>query len=409
MRILIADDHEFVRQGVRRLLESRQGWTICGEAVDGRDAIEKAEQLKPDVVVMDVSMPNLNGLEATREVRRILPQTAVLVLSQHNSPEVMKEVFNAGAQGYVVKSSASENLIAALEKISQPDTSRRTASSTDHGSLNATNSIEQALRESEERFRGAMNSMAEGLYTLDADGLVTYINPSAEAILGWTCAELLGKKIHDIVHYKYPDGTPFPASDCPGLRVLQEGIELREHEDVFIRKDGSVFPVVLSSSPLKIGDAITGVVVCFRDDIKRRQTEEALRRAATQFQLVSDTIGTGVIRCSRDLQYLWVNARYEEWIGRPATEIVGHPIVEILGEKAFEKLRKYFDRVLEGHPVTFEQQLNLKAWAAGGFWRRIRRRSIPPAQRMAGLPVWWIPQIKSKKMPSWLNKLVCWI
>ena len=182
MRILIADDHEFVRQGVRTLLLSRRGWTICGEAVDGRDAIEKAKELKPDVVVMDVSMPNLNGLEATREVRRILPKTAVLVLSQHNSPGMMKEALKAGAQGYVVKSSASENLIAALENLKQPRTPPGITPSIDPGSVDAVTSIERALRVSEERFQGAMNSMVEGLYTLDAEGLVTYINPSAEAI-----------------------------------------------------------------------------------------------------------------------------------------------------------------------------------------------------------------------------------
>ena len=385
MRILIADDHEFVRQGVRTLLQSRRGWTVCGEAVDGRDAIEKAEQLKPDVVVMDVSMPNLNGLEATRVVRRILPQTAVLVLSQHNSPEMMKEALNAGAQGYVVKSSASENLIMALEKVNRMDTSAGTAPATDHGRVNTATSQEQALRESEERFRGAMSSMAEGLYTLDADGRVTYMNPSAEALFGWTFAELLGKKIHDVVHYKYPDGRPFPASDCPDLQALQKGTELREHEDVFIRKDGRFFPVVLSSSPLKIGGAITGVVVCFRDDTRRRRAEESLRAAATQFQLVSDTIGTGVIRCSRDLRYLWVNARYAEWIGRPASEIVGHSMIEILGEDVCRKLRPYLDRVLEGHPVTFEQQLDFK-----GLGRRWILASYTPTFEPNGTTDGWV-------------------
>jgi PAS domain S-box-containing protein len=272
-----------------------------------------------------------------------------------------------------------------LENLKQPHTSLRIAPANDPGSVNDVTSIEQALRVSEERFQGTMNSMVEGLYTLDAEGLVTYINPSAETIFGWTCAELLGKKIHDVVHYKYPDGTPFPASDCPGLQVLQKGIELREHEEVFIRKDGSFFPVVLSSSPLKVGDAITGVVVCFRDDTKRRQAEESLRRAATQFQLVSDTIGAGVIRCSRDLRYLWVNARYAEWIGRPATEIVGYPIVEILGEAAFEELRQYFDRVLEGHPVTFEQQIDLK-----GMGRRWILASYTPTFDSTGVADGWV-------------------
>jgi len=385
MRILIADDHEFVRQGVRTLLLSRRGWTICGEAVDGRDAIEKAKQLKPDVVVMDVSMPNLNGLEATREVRRILPKTAVLVLSQHNSPGMMKEALKAGAQGYVVKSSASENLIAALENLKQPRTPPGITPSIDPGSVDAVTSIERALRVSEERFQGAMNSMVEGLYTLDAEGLVTYINPSAEAILGWTYTELLGKNIHDVVHHKYPDGTPFPATDCPVLEVLQQGTEIREHEDVFIRKDGSFFPVVLSCSPLKIGDAITGVVVCFRDDTKRRQAEESLRRAATQFQMVSDTIGAGVIQCSRDLRYLWVNARYAEWIGRPATEIVGHSMIEILGDEACRKLQQYFDRVLEGQPVTFEQQIDFKSMG-----RRWILASYTPTFGSTGVADGWV-------------------
>jgi PAS domain S-box-containing protein len=119
------------------------------------------------------------------------------------------------------------------------------------------------LRDSEERFRLAMNNVAAGLYTVDLNGLVTYVNPAAEAILGWTNAELLGRKMHDMTHYKHPDGTPFPASDCPGLNVLQKGIELREHEDTFIRKDGSFVPVVFSASPLKKDQMTVGIVVGF--------------------------------------------------------------------------------------------------------------------------------------------------
>jgi len=96
------------------------------------------------------------------------------------------------------------------------------------------NKGENAVRQSEQRFRLAMNNVASGLYTLDLEGRVTYVNPAAEAMLGWVSAELLSKKIHDVTHYKYPDGTPFPARDCPGLQVLQKGIELRAYEDTFI-------------------------------------------------------------------------------------------------------------------------------------------------------------------------------
>src|SRR5438034_8182418 len=88
-----------------------------------------------------------------------------------------------------------------------------------------------ALRQSEERFRLAMNNVAAGLYTLDLQGLVTYVNPAAEAITGWTSAELLAKNMHEVIHYLHPDGTHFPANECALLRVLKDGIELREYED----------------------------------------------------------------------------------------------------------------------------------------------------------------------------------
>jgi PAS domain S-box-containing protein len=143
--------------------------------------------------------------------------------------------------------------------------------------------FERALRESEERFRSAVNNMVEGVYTLDSHGLVTHVNPSAEAMFGWTAAELLGKKMHDVTHYKHPDGTPFPSADCPGLQVRQSGIELREREDVFIRKDGSFFPVVFSASPLTQGGKIAGIVVSFRDDTKRREADEVLARQTADF------------------------------------------------------------------------------------------------------------------------------
>jgi len=118
------------------------------------------------------------------------------------------------------------------------------------GDITELKRTESELRDSEERFRLAMNNVASGVYTLDLQGLVTYVNPAAEAMFGWTNAELLGRKMHDVTHYKHPDGTPFPASDCPGLQVLQTGRELREHEDVFIRKDCVSSPLFSVCHPL---------------------------------------------------------------------------------------------------------------------------------------------------------------
>ena len=117
IRILVADDHEIVRQGLRGLLEAQPGWQVVGEAVDGRDAVEKAKRLRPDVVVLDVSMPSLNGLEATRQIRKALPDTEVLILTMHDSEPLVREVLDAGARGYVLKSDAGRELVTALQTV----------------------------------------------------------------------------------------------------------------------------------------------------------------------------------------------------------------------------------------------------------------------------------------------------
>ena len=116
-RILVADDHEIVRHGLRALLQAQPEWTVCGEAEDGREAVAKAIELKPDLAVLDIGMPNLNGLEATRQIRVILPGTKVLILSLYESEQMVREVFEAGAAGYLLKSDASRCLAKAAEVV----------------------------------------------------------------------------------------------------------------------------------------------------------------------------------------------------------------------------------------------------------------------------------------------------
>jgi len=118
LRILIADDHDIVRKGLRMLLEEHPGWEVCGEARSGRDAVEMAAELSPHVVVVDVSMPDLNGLEATRQIRKSCPRTEVLVITHHDSDEMAAEVLDAGARGYVLKSDSNTDLVRAVEALS---------------------------------------------------------------------------------------------------------------------------------------------------------------------------------------------------------------------------------------------------------------------------------------------------
>jgi DNA-binding NarL/FixJ family response regulator len=119
LRILLADDHDIVRRGLKDLLEQQVGWQVCAEAANGREAVELALQHRPHVAVIDLSMPELNGLEATRRIRQSLPDTEVLIFTMHESEELIREVLGAGARGYLLKSDAVRQLIPAVESLSQ--------------------------------------------------------------------------------------------------------------------------------------------------------------------------------------------------------------------------------------------------------------------------------------------------
>jgi DNA-binding NarL/FixJ family response regulator len=121
-RILVADDHEVVRRGLCSLLQAQPDWEVCGEAGDGREALEKTQKLKPDVVILDIGMPSLNGLEATRQILKAMPHTRVLILTLHDSDQVVREVLNAGARGFLLKSDAARDLVAAVEALRRDKT-----------------------------------------------------------------------------------------------------------------------------------------------------------------------------------------------------------------------------------------------------------------------------------------------
>jgi two-component system, NarL family, sensor kinase len=116
-RILIADDHELMRRGLRGLIESHDEWAVCGEAVEGREAVRKAEELEPDLVIMDVNLPGLSGIDAAMQIRQARQAPKILFFTVHDSDEVIREILDAGAQGYVAKSRASQDLVEAVRNV----------------------------------------------------------------------------------------------------------------------------------------------------------------------------------------------------------------------------------------------------------------------------------------------------
>ncbi len=115
--MLLADDHAFIREGLRAILEPYPEFFIAGEAVDGRDAIEKSSRLKPDVVILDLSMPGMDGLDTVREIAKGVPETQILILSMHDSEIIARQALQAGARGYLLKSDAGRDLLNALKTL----------------------------------------------------------------------------------------------------------------------------------------------------------------------------------------------------------------------------------------------------------------------------------------------------
>jgi DNA-binding NarL/FixJ family response regulator len=119
VKILVADDHDIIRRGLRQLLTAHPGWEVCAEAKTGREAVALAERHKPDVAVLDLSMPELNGLDAARRIRKNLPATEVLILTLHFSDQLVRDIVEAGARAYIMKSDADKDLVSAVEALAE--------------------------------------------------------------------------------------------------------------------------------------------------------------------------------------------------------------------------------------------------------------------------------------------------
>jgi len=184
---------------------------------------------------------------------------------------------------------------------------------------------QEQLRRALEFDQTVMLSMGEGLYTVDSEGRATFMNPAAERMLGWTTDEILGRRIHDVIHHTRPDGMLFPAEECAGLQVLQEGATVSEHQDSFIRKDGTFFDVVYSSSALRADDHISGLVVVFRDITERKRAEEEIRFQAHLLNAVDQA----VIATDLNGTVIFWNLFAEKLYGWPAAEALGSNVLDL--------------------------------------------------------------------------------
>jgi PAS domain S-box-containing protein len=249
-KVLVVDDHELVRRGICSILATDPKLTVCAEAVDGRDAVQKARTERPDLVVMDISMPNMNGLDATREIKNILPATEVVIVSQHDSAEMVRQAFKAGARGYVMKSSISSDLLSAIANLNGDKFFvKGTLSNVTHDSreiLNRTAALEKALKENEERLRLARMIMRVGTFEWNFKTEVNHWTPEMEAIYGLEAGKFEGtlSAWRQMIH---------PEDREDAIRAIRSAVKEGglEKEWRIIWPDGSVHRILGRASVLK--------------------------------------------------------------------------------------------------------------------------------------------------------------
>jgi DNA-binding NarL/FixJ family response regulator len=209
LRILIADDHDVTRRGVRALLENHPAWEVCGEAADGREAVACAAQLKPGLVLLDIAMPNLNGVEATRQILRAVPETRVLILTMHDSEELVREVLAAGAVGFLLKTDAGRDLVAAVEALQEGRTffTERVEHLVIDGYLHPPSESAQPSRQAlTPREREVIQLLAEGKTSKEVANILKLSVKTAETHRSNVMRKLNAHSVVDITYYAVRNG-----------------------------------------------------------------------------------------------------------------------------------------------------------------------------------------------------------
>ena len=205
----------------------------------------------------------------------------------------------------------------------------------------------------EERTRLLLESAGEGIIGVNLDGEVTFVNPAASRMLGYSADEFIGKGLHGLVHHSHEDGSPYLREDCPMFKSISLGIADHIDNEVLWRKDGTSFPVAYSSNPIHKDGGVVGSVVSFRDITDRRQAEAALAASESRTRIILQTAIEGVWMVDNDAVTMIANPALCEILGRPQEEIVGHHI---------------FDFVDDENRRIFEHQLSLRKKGASGAY-----------------------------------------
>jgi len=316
------DDHELVRRGVRSLLAARSDFEVCGEAVDGRDGVDKAQQLKPDVVVMDVGMPNLNGFDATRLIRNAFPGIGVLILSQDESPETVKEAFRAGALGYVAKANISEQLQNAVKAVSygKEFVTERLNSGNHKMDPNQITPVQHA----QPKLAAIVESSDDAIISKDLNGIISSWNTAAERIFGYSAQEAIGQPITIIIPPELHE------EEAQILKRLRNGERIEHFETVRVTKAGKRINISLTVSPIKDSSGrVTGASKIVRDITESRTIEKELREKQELLRAAFTQTYSFMAILSKDGTIVDANRAALEGTGFTRDEAIGNKLWDV--------------------------------------------------------------------------------
>jgi PAS domain S-box-containing protein len=367
-RILVVDDHEAVRQRVRALLSSNAHWLVCGEAEDGLQAVELATKLRPDVVLMDISMPRMNGIEATRRIRRDAPESEVILMSQNDPAIVLGQAAELKAIAHIAKADLARDLLPTVESVFAGRSGDKSGKARDPEQgvkeEELQNNSEPELADQAKGLLAAIvDSSDDAIISKNLNGIIMSWNTSAERLFGYTCEEAIGQHITLIIPKDRRD------EEANILHRLRRGERVDHFETVRLRKGGTPLDLSLTISPVKNSSGrVVGASKVARDISERKWIEQTLAERVRLLDLSNDAI---FVRDRADRVTYW---------NKSACELYGYPSEEAMGRVAHELLRTEFPEPLE---KIIEQLLRDNRWAGELVHRRKDGSKIIVASRWA--------------------------
>ena len=326
MRILLVDDTEAVRRGIRSLLTLRSDWLVCGEAVDGLEALEKARSLRPDVILMDISMPRMNGLDATRIIRAELPETKVVIVSQNEPTIIQRQAAEVDAAACIAKNNLFQDLFPTLDTLardlaaqnaSSNGASRRSSGQNLRGTqigtapvLTGGENVKDSTAARKNDAAGAeeppeqtgllaaiVDSSDDAIVSKNLNGIISSWNKSAERLFGYRASEAIGQHITLIIPREHRD------EEIMILERLKRGERVDHFETVRIRKDGTTLEVSLTISPVKDSSGrVVGASKVARDITEQKRIERALRQSEERLRELAQGLEGQVRIRTRELE-----------------------------------------------------------------------------------------------------------